>query len=335
MKTGSKGEIVIFKPKGWPSGLRVHLDKETVWITQEQMVKLFQKTKQNVSLHIRNIFREGELDEKSVVKESLTTARDGKNYRIKYYNLDVIISIGYRVKSKRGTQFRIWATKVLRDYIVQGYSINEKRLKEQNTRLRELQKTVNLMGRLLERKELDQSETAGLLRVITDYSYALTVLDQYDRGKLKIQKTTRRKKFILTDSKAYQAITRLGEELKNQGEKLGMFGAEKDKSFKGSLGAIYQTFDGKELYPSVEEKAAHLLYFVTKNHSFVDGNKRIAAFLFIWYLDANGVLYSEGRRKRVGDNALVALTLLIAESAPEYKDTITKVIVNLINKENQ
>ena len=215
---GSKGEIIIYKPQKGEGHIEVHLEDETVWLTQAQMVKLFQKTKQNISLHIRNIFKEGELNKKSVVKDSLTTAKDGKRYKTQYYNLDVIISVGYRVRSKRGTQFRIWATTVLKDNLIKGYSINEKRLKEQNIRLQDLQKTVNLMGRLLDIKELDQNETAGLFKVITDYSYALTVLDRYDRSKLKIQKTTCKKEFVLTYKKACSVISLLGKELKNRGK---------------------------------------------------------------------------------------------------------------------
>jgi len=334
MKKEAKGQIVIFKPKDGKSILKVSLERETVWLTQDQMVKLFQKTKQNISLHINNIFRERELNKNSVVKESLTTAADGKKYRTKYYNLDVIISVGYRVKSKRGTQFRIWATQVLKDHIIKGYSINERRLKEQNERLIELQRAANLMGRLLENSELKRDETAGLLKVITDYSYALTILDQYDKNQLKIKAGTRKEKFKLTYSKAKQVITDLGKELKKKEEDLGFFGIEKDQSFKSSLGAIYQTFDGKQLYGSVEERAAHLLYFVIKNHSFVDGNKRIAAFLFVWFLNANNILYDKNERKRIEDKALVALTLMIAESNPKDKDVIIKVIVNLINKRN-
>ncbi len=334
MKNNLNGKIIIYKPKNGSAKLEVQLKEDTVWLTQIQMVKLFKKTKQNISLHIRNIFKEKELNEKAVVKDYLTTASDGKRYLINYYNLDVIISVGYRVKSKLGTRFRIWATGVLKEHIVKGYSINEKRLKEQNANLIELQKTTNLMRQLLQTKNLNQDETKGLLQVITDYSYALTILDQYDHQKLKIQDVTQKKEFIITFEIARQVIDKLVDQFQKKGESLGLFGIEKDNSFKSSLGAIYQTFDGKSLYLSLEEKAAHLLYFVVKNHSFVDGNKRIAAFLFIWYLDANKFLYKKDGTKRIGDNALVALTLMIAESNPKDKDVIVKVIINLINKNN-
>ncbi len=334
MQEEPKGEIVIYQAKGGKTTLEVKLQQETVWLSQAQMCDLFDKNKRTISEHIRNIFKEGELPENSVVRNFRTTATDGKSYEINYYNLDVIISVGYRVKSQRGTQFRIWATQVLKDHLLQGYSINEKRFKEQNEKLVELQHTVNLMGRVIQNRELDRGQAEGLLHIITDYSYALSLLDQYDHSELKIHKTTKKKHFIITYEEARRAINSLAEQTFKKGQPAGLFGKEKDKSFRSSLGAIHQTFGGKELYPSVEEKAAHLLYFVVKNHSFVDGNKRIGAFLFIWFLDLIGILYAPDGKKRIGDNALVALTLMIAESRPKDKDIISKVIVNLINKDN-
>jgi prophage maintenance system killer protein len=334
MKEKPKGEIVIYQAKGGKTTLEVKLQKETVWLSQAQLSNLFDKNKRTISEHIRNIFKEGELSENSVVRNFRTTAKDGKSYETNYYNLDVIISVGYRVKSKRGTQFRIWASQVLKDHLIKGYSINEKRLQEQNIRLAELQQTVDLMGRAIRRRELDKTQVAGLLNVITDYSYAMSLLDQYDHQELKIHKTTRKKEFVITYEEARNAIDTLVEQSRKKGHPSQLFGKEKDKSFKGSLGAIYQTFDGKEVYPSIEEKASHLLYFVVKNHSFVDGNKRIGAFLFVWFLDINGILYTRDGKKRIGDNALVALTLVIAESRPKDKNIIIKVIINLINKEN-
>lgn len=258
----------------------------------------------------------------------------GSDKPVAYYNLDVIISVGYRVNSKRGTQFRIWATQVLKDHLLRGYSLNEKKLREQNARLAELQETVNLMGRVIQGRKLAQAEAAGLLHVITDYSYALSLLDQFDHQELAIRNISKKKPFTITYEDARKAIDLLARQTFTIGTPSGLFGKEKDKSFKSSLGAIYQTFGGRELYPSIEEKAAHLLYFIVKNHSFIDGNKRIGAFVFIWFLDANGTLYSRDRKKRIGDNALVALTLMIAESKPRDKDIIIKVIVNLINKDN-
>ena len=332
-----KGEIIIYQTKDGKAALEVKLQQETVWLSLNQMAELFDRDKSVISRHIRNVFKEGELAEQATVAKFATVQTEGGRTverNIEYYNLDAIISVGYRVKSQRGTQFRIWATQVLKDHLSKGYSINEKRLREQNARLTELHDTVNLLGRVIQGRALAQEEAAGLLNVITDYSHALSLLDQYDRQELKIRRTTKRKHFVITYDEARKAIDTLGERSRKRGQSLGLFGREKDKSFRSSLGAIYQTFDGKALYPSIEEKAAHLLYFVVKNHSFVDGNKRIGAFLFIWFLDINGILYAHEGRKRIGDNALVALTLMIAESRPQDKDIITKVIVNLINKDN-
>jgi prophage maintenance system killer protein len=334
MKEEQKGEIVIYKTGDGKAAIEVNLHKETVWLSLNQMTELFKRDKSVISRHIQNVFKEGELVSKAVVAKFATTAADGKTYQVDYYNLDVIISVGYRVKSKCGTQFRIWATRVLKDYLLKGYSLNEKRLREQNARLAELQETVNLLGRVIQGRELAQAEAAGLLHVITDYSYALSLLDQYDHQELAIRNTSKKKPFAITYEDARKAIDLLARQTFANGKPSGLFGKEKDKSFRSSLGAIYQTFGGRDLYPSIEEKAAHLLYFIVKNHSFIDGNKRIGAFVFIWFLDANGILYTRDRKKRIGDNALVALTLMIAESKPRYKDIIIKVIVNLINKDN-
>jgi prophage maintenance system killer protein len=337
MKEKPKGKIVIYQAKGGKTTLEVKLQQETVWLNLNQMTELFNRDKSVISRHIRNIFKEDELEKRSTVANFATVQTEGSRSverSIEFYNLDVIISVGYRVKSKRGTQFRIWASQVLKDHLIKGYSINEKRLREQNIRLAELQQTVDLMGRAIRRRELDKTQVAGLLNVITDYSYAMSLLDQYDHQELKIHKTTRKKEFVITYEEARNAIDTLVEQSRKKGHPSQLFGKEKDKSFKGSLGAIYQTFDEKEVYPSIEEKASHLLYFVVKNHSFVDGNKRIGAFLFVWFLDINGILYTRDGKKRIGDNALVALTLVIAESRPKDKDSIIKVIINLINKEN-
>ena len=337
MKEKPKGEIVIYQTKGGKATLEVKLQQETVWLTQVQMCQLFDKDRRTISEHVNNLYKEKELQRDRTIRTSRIVQKEGNRKverEVAFYNLDAIISVGYRVKSQRGTQFRIWATQILKDHLINGYSINEKRLREQNSRLAELQKTVDLMGRVIKGRELEKTEAAGLLHVLTDYSYALSLLDQYDHQELKIHKTTRRKQFVITYEEARKAIDILGKRSRKKGQILGLFGKEKDKSFKGSLGAIYQTFDGKEVYPSVEEKAAHLLYFIVKNHSFVDGNKRIGAFLFVWFLDINGILYTGDGKKRIGNNALVALTLIIAKSRPKDKDVITKVIINLINKEN-
>ena len=326
----SKGEVIIYKSPEGDTELYVKLEEETVWLSQAQLVKLFKTSKQNISLHINNIFKEAELDTNSVVKEYLTTASDGKKYRTNHYNLDVIISVGYRVKSKRGTQFRIWANKVLKDYLVKGYALNEKRLKEQSEKVRELEKSIEVFKRVADSFQLKQDEFTGILKVISDYTYALDILDQYDHQKLKLGKIERTEEYKIT----YKDSAELIKNLKNKFGGSVLFGKEKDESFKSTIGTIYQTFNKKELYPGLEEKAAMLLYLTIKNHSFIDGNKRIGAALFLMYLSKNSFLYGTSGEKRIADNALVALCLMIAASNPKEKDIIVKVVVNLINKNN-
>lgn len=325
----SNNQIVIYQSEDGQTQVDVRLENETVWLTQAQMVELFQTTKQNVSLHVGNVFKEGELEEKSTVKEYLTVQKEGErkvSRKVKYYNLDVIISVGYRVKSKRGTAFRIWANNVLKQYLIKGYAVNERMRKEQIGELRQL---VGMLGRTIQNQPLlSNDETDALFKVVTDYTYALDTLDNYDYGRLTINKTTEEEPFHATYDNAMGAI-------KGLRDKFGgsvLFGNEKDGSFKSSIGQIYQTFGGEELYPSVEEKAAMLLYLVTKNHSFSDGNKRIAATLFLWFLNGNHILYHPDGSKRIADSTLVALTLMIAESRTEEKDVMVKVVVNLINK---
>ena len=306
-------KIIIYQTADGQTAIDVRLENETVWLSQAQMVDLFQTTKQNVSLHVNNVFKEGELEEGSTVKEYLTVQKEGKRNVgrvVKYYNLDVIISVGYRVKSQRGTQFRIWANRVLKEYLVKGYAVNERIHKEQIGELRQL---VGMLGRTIQNQPLlSTDETNALFNVVTDYTYALDTLDSYDYQRLTINDTTSEAPFHATYDNAMQAIRSLKERF---GES-ALFGNEKDESFKSSIGQIYQTFDGVELYPSTEEKAAMLLYLVTKNHSFSDGNKRIAATLFLWFLNNNRILYREDGSKRLADNTLVALTLMICRKPP-------------------
>ena len=315
--------IALYQAPDGTVSLEVKLEAETVWLNLNQMSGLFDRDKSVISRHLRNIFKTGELDRDSVVAFFATTAADGKTYQVDYYSLDVIISVGYRVNSKRGTQFRIWATNVLRDHVLRGYSANERRLKELN-------QAIRLIGSVAERKALSGDEATALLSVVKDYSYALDLLDDYDHERVTAKDTTVRPIEPVSYDEARRIIERLGAQF-NAG---GLFGAEKDKSLRGSLANIMQTFDGKELYPSLEEKAAQLLYSLVKNHSFVDGNKRIAAALFLWFLEKNAALYATDGSKRIADNALVAMTLLIAESRPEEKDVLTRVVVNLINRRN-
>ena len=322
-------EIEIYKSPGNKIELQVTLENETVWLNQKQMAELFDKDTDTIGLHLKNIYAEQELDEKPTTGFFSVVQTEGKRKvtrNIKYFNLDAIISVGYRVNSKRGTQFRQWATQRIKDYLVKGYAINEKRLSEAENRFNDLKQTISLLGKVAQTKNISGSEAQGLLKVLSDFTVALDILDQYDHQKLKIKKSKSKEVFRINYKEAKKAI----KSLKDKFGGSVLFGNEKDKSFNGSLDGIYQTFDGKDLYPSVEEKASHLLYFVVKNHSFTDGNKRIAAFLFVWFLERNNLLYHDGR-KVIDDNALVALTLMIAESNPVDKDMMIKVIVNLIN----
>ena len=325
-------EIAIYKSKDGKIELEVKLEKDTAWLTQKQMLELFQTSKQNISLHTHNIFKEKELSQKQVVKDSLTTASDGKQYKTRYYNLDVVISIGYRIKSKRGTDFRIWATNTLRQFIVNGYALNEKRLKTQETKIKELQNTIGVMAHVVDQRKLESDEAVSLLKVISDYTQALDLLDKYDHEALELEKNklSKRKVKELHHEEAVAVI----QELSKQFGASSLFGKEKDKSFKSSIEGIYQTFGGEELYPSLEEKAANLLYFLVKNHSFIDGNKRIAASIFLYFANKNSILYKKDGTRVLNDNALVAITLMIAESKPEHKDTIVKMIINLIDRKN-
>jgi prophage maintenance system killer protein len=325
--------IEIFKSEDGKTHVQVVLENDTVWLNQYQLEELFQTDRTSVNRHILNVYKSGELNEDSTCAKIAQVQKEGDRIisrNINYYNLDIIIAVGYRVNSKRGTEFRIWANKILKDYLIKGFSLNEKKLIQQNEQLRELRESVKILGDVLKHKALSNDESVGLLKVISDYAYALDVLDQYDYQSLKIHATSGKETYQLTYNEAIKQIN-LAKEFYGNSD---LFGNEKDESFKSSLATIYQTFDGNDLYPSVEEKAANLLYFITKNHSFTDGNKRIAAFLFLYFMEKNGVLYDEKGRKRIADNALVALTLMIAVSKSDEKDVMVKVVVNLINQEN-
>lgn len=318
-------KIIIYQTIDGQTSIEVKLEDETIWLSANQMATLFDRDEKTIRKHINNVFSEGELE-----KENNThfLRVDGVKQPVAFYSLDVIISIGYRVKSQRGTQFRIWANKILKDYLVKGYVVN-KTLTEQ--RYTELKQLVSVLGRTVKAQEALTSEDAlNLVEVVTDYAYALDTLDRYDYQQLAVEQITNEVKFHATYEGAMQAI----EELKEKFGGSQWFAHEKDDSFKSSIGQIYQTFGGQDLYPSVEEKAAMLLYLVTKNHSFSDGNKRIAATLFLWFMAGNGILYNPDGSKRIADNTLVALTLMIAESRTEEKDIMVKVVVNLINKNN-
>ncbi|MBO7572918.1 MAG: virulence protein RhuM/Fic/DOC family protein [Bacteroidales bacterium] len=324
-------KIIIYQTSDGQTQLDVRLEKETVWLTQAQMAELFQTDRTSIVRHINNIYKSEELDPKSTCAKIAQVQTEGKRQvtrLIPYFDLDMIISVGYRVNSKRGVQFRQWANRVLKQYLIKGYAVNERIRKEQISELRQL---VQVVGRTLQSKEIaDTVESQDLLNVVVDYTYALETLDNYDYQRLNIEKTTTDEPFHVTYENAMREINMLKQKFGHS----ALFGNEKDGSFKSSIGQIYQTFDGEDLYPSVEEKAAMLLYLVTKNHSFSDGNKRIAATLFLWFLNGNHILYNPDGSKRIADNTLVALTLMIAESKTEEKDIMVKVVVNLINKNN-
>lgn len=325
-----RGNIVIYQTKDGKTSIDVKLEDETVWLTQAQMAELFQKDRTVIGRHINNVYREGELERDITCAKFAHMGKDqDQTYETTMYNLDVIISVGYRVKSIQGTRFRQWANSVLKQYLIKGYVINQQLKLD---RYNELKDVVRLMGRAIGMQEkVTTDEYSGLFNVISDYVYALDTLDHYDYQSLSIQQTTKNEPFRATYDNAMEAINALKDKFGGS----QWFANEKDDSFKSSIGQIYQTFGGEELYPSVEEKAAMLLYLVVKNHSFSDGNKRIAAMLFLWFLNNNRVLYAEDGHKRIADNTLVALTLMIAESRTEEKDVMVKVVVNLINKENQ
>ena len=324
-------KIVIYRTADGQTTVDVKMDGDTVWLSQAQMAELFQTDRTSILRHIKNIYKTGELEENPTCAFFAQVRTEGKRTvtrQIPYYNLDMIISVGYRVNSLRGTQFRIWANKVLKEYLVKGYAVN-KALTEQ--RYTELKQLVAVLGRTVKAQEaLTSDDALNLVEVVSDYAYALDTLDKYDYQQLAVEQTTNEAKFRATYEGAMQAI----EELKAKFGGSQWFAHEKDNSFKSSIGQIYQTFGGQDLYPSVEEKAAMLLYLVTKNHSFSDGNKRIAATLFLWFMAGNGILYNPDGTKRIADNTLVALTLMIAESRTEEKDVMVKVVVNLINKNN-
>jgi prophage maintenance system killer protein len=327
----NKGEIIIYETKDGETSIDVRMEEETVWLTLNQMCNLFDRDKSVVSRHIRNIYNEGELELNSTVAKNATVQKEGNREvlrEIEYYNLDVIISVGYRVKSQRGTQFRIWANSVLKRYLTQGFAIKENATQIQ---LQNLSSMLEILSKSIENESISIDETQNLLRIIKDFSYGLDTLDKYDNQFLEVEKTTENEdEFRINYENASQVI----QDLKKKFNASQLFGNEKDSSFKSSVNTIYQTFDGKELYPSIEEKAAMFLYLVVKNHSFSDGNKRIAAFLFLWFLEKNRILYKKNGQKLIENNTLVALTLLIAESKSEEKDMMQKVVVNLINKNN-
>ena len=328
----NNSSIILYQSEDGQTHVDVRMENDTVWLTQAQMAELFETDRTSIVRHINNIYKTEELEREATCAKIAQVQMEGNRTvtrQIPFFNLDMIISVGYRVNAKRGVKFRQWANRILKQYLIKGYAINQNMKLE---RYNELKNVVQLMARAISLQEsVSNNEYDGLFHVISDYVYALDTLDRYDFQTLAINQTTADEPFRATYDNAMAAINALKD--KFGGSK--WFANEKDDSFKSSIGQIYQTFAGVELYPSVEEKAAMLLYLVVKNHSFSDGNKRIAAMLFLWFMEKNGVLYGEDGRKRIADNTLVALTLMIAESRTEEKDIMVKVVVNLINKENK
>jgi prophage maintenance system killer protein len=321
------GKIILYQSEDGHTSMDVHLKDETVWLTLNQMAELLDRDKSVISRHLGNIFQTGELAREAVVAKNATTASDGKTYQVDYYNLDAIISVGYRVNSKRGTQFRIWATTILKDHLLRGYSLNQRRLAEKG--VEEVRQVLSLLAGTLESHNLVSDEGLAVLEVVKHYAKTWQLLLQYDENNLPAPETKHVAKSSLEIDKARQAIAALKKELMVRKEASEIFGQEHGNALSGIIGAVQQTFGGKDLYPSVEEKAAHLLYFVIKDHPFTDGNKRIGSFLFLLFLKKNDLL----DQKSFSNKALVALALLTAASEPRQKELMVRLIVNLISEE--
>ena len=315
--------IEIYKSKTGETQVEVRFEHDTVWLNLNQIAQLFGRDKSVISRHLSAVFRDNELDRQSVVAKNATTALDGKTYQVDFYNLDEILSVGYRVNSKQGTQFRIWATQRLRDYLVEGISINKKRLQE-------LEKIVEVISKTTIDQTHDLAEAKGLLHILNHYTKSFILLNQFDSASLPLQNLNGVVTYQIEYDEAVQAIEILKSELIQKNEATPLFGNQKDKSFEGILRSILQTFDGNYLYPTIEEQSAHLLYFVIKNHPFSDGNKRIGAFLFVWFLEKNSHLLKHNGERKINDNALTALALLVAQSNPEDKELMIRLICNLI-----
>lgn len=324
----NKGEIVIYKTPGNQVKIEVKLKEDTVWLTQAQIANLFGTQRPAITKHLNNIFKSKELSRNSVCSFLEHTASDSKTYKTAFYNLDAIISVGYRVNSNRATQFRIWATKTLKEHLVKGYTVNEKLLLKRTGQLQDLQKTISFLQNKSENKLLKE-QTQTILKLLEEYAKSLTLLDEYDKNKIKLVKG-KKPKYELKYDECLEIIEGIKNKLIEKKEASYMFGNEVNKKLESIIGSLYQTFDGHELYDGIDEKAAHLLYLVIKDHPFTDGNKRIASMLFVYFLEKNSQSYKESREKKINDNALVTLSLLIAISEPKEKDTMIKIITNLL-----
>lgn len=332
-KETQKSQIIIYKAKNGQTKIDVRFDGETVWLTQKLLAELFGVTIPTINEHIKNVYKEGELKENSTIRKFLIVQKEGNREverPIDFYNLDIIISVGYRVKSSIATAFRQWATLRLREYIVKGYAVNEKRILEAREKFRELQTAVSFLEEK-SKKELLIGQEKEIINLLSSYAKTLTILDEYDKGKIKDIKG-RKSKFVLTYENCARIIAELKGELILKKEAGDLFGHERSENFKGIIKGLYQTFGGKELYPNIEDKASHILYLIIKDHPFSDGNKRSAAFLFVYFLDKSDYLYNKSGAKKISDNTLTALALLVAESNPKEKDTMIKIIKNILNE---
>lgn len=326
----NQGEILIYKAKDGSQQFDVRLKDDTVWLSQKQIAELFGTQRPAITKHLSNIFKSKELNEKSVSSILEHTAKDGKSYKTQFYNLDAIVSVGYRVNSQKATRFRIWATSVLKDYLVKGYTLNEKRLSQLLQNMQQLEQAVKVFRQIGDADKLNESEAKGLLEIITHYTQSFILLNQFDSNNLPDAKLNEKITYEIEYGEALKAITELKKQLIKKKEASSLFGNERDGAFGGILNSVVQTFGGEYLYKSIEEQAAHLLYFVIKNHPFTDGNKRIGAFLFVWFLEKNKHRFKKSGELKINDNALVALALLVAQSNPDDKEIMIKLIVNLV-----
>jgi death-on-curing family protein len=330
----SKGEILIYKAKDGSQQLEVRLEQETVWLSQKQIAAVFGTEVPAINKHIKNILKDGELKTDATVSKMEIVQTEGKRKiarTVELYNLDMIISVGYRVNSQKATRFRIWATEILKNHLTKGYTLNEKRLQQVVQNMHQLEQAVKLIQQSGTSNELSATEARGLLDIITNYTHSFILLNQFDSNNLPEEKLNENITYEIKYSEVVKAIAELKKQLMKKKEASGLFGNERDHGFESTLNSVVQTFGGQYLYKSIEEQAAHLLYFVIKNHSFTDGNKRIGAFLFVWFLEKNKHRFKKSGEVKINDNALVALALLVAQSNPDDKEIMIKLIINLVN----
>lgn len=329
-KETSRGEIVLYQAPDGKVELNVLLERENLWLNQKQMSLLFDKDTDTIGLHLRNIYKEGELEESATTEDSSVVQKEGNRQvsrKVRLYNLDAVLSVGYRVNSKRGTQFRIWANNVLKEYLIKGYALNEKRLSDRENELQTLKTGIQLLERSIMKQAHQLDQAKMFVNIIADFSNGLVILDDYDNERLDTRGLTEKEAAFISYEECKETIGQIKDEFNS-----ALFGQEKDDSFKSSIGQIYQIFAGKALYPSIEEKAATLLYLIVKNHSFVDGNKRIAAAIFLYFLNKNGMLYRQDKTTLIDGNTLASITLMIAESNAGEMETVKKIIVSILNR---